>query len=87
MEAMASGLPCIASNIRGNSDLLNDRNGGLLCNELSEYVEAIQQLAANVDLRIEMGAKNIENIQQFSLENATEEVQNIYKNEICVCGG
>ena len=30
MEAMASGLPCIASRIRGNTDLLNDSNGGIL---------------------------------------------------------
>lgn len=28
MEAMASGLPCIASNIRGNTDLIDDRLGG-----------------------------------------------------------
>jgi glycosyltransferase involved in cell wall biosynthesis len=83
MEAMASGLPCIASNIRGNSDLLNSRKGGFLCDELSEYVEAIQQLAFDTDLRTEMGVNNIENIQQFSLENATKEVRKIYLNEVC----
>lgn len=28
MEAMASGLPCIASQVRGNTDLIQDRLGG-----------------------------------------------------------
>ena len=31
MEAMASGLPCIVSNIRGNTDLIKHEKGGLLC--------------------------------------------------------
>jgi glycosyltransferase involved in cell wall biosynthesis len=31
MEAMACGLPCIVSNIRGNVDLIDDEKGGFLC--------------------------------------------------------
>ena len=31
MEAMASGLPCVVSNIRGNTDLLENTNSGFLC--------------------------------------------------------
>lgn len=30
MEAMASGLPCIASRIRGNVELLENEKGGYL---------------------------------------------------------
>ncbi|SHK32715.1 Glycosyl transferases group 1 [Anaerobranca californiensis DSM 14826] len=30
MEAMASGLPIVCSNIRGNSDLIEDGKGGYL---------------------------------------------------------
>ena len=30
MEAMASGLPCIVSDIRGNRDLIDDKKGGYL---------------------------------------------------------
>ena len=32
MEAMACHLPCIASNIRGNNDLIKDTIGGYLVN-------------------------------------------------------
>ena len=31
MEAMAAGLPCIASKIRGNVDLIENGKGGFLC--------------------------------------------------------
>ena len=31
MEAMASGLPCVVSKIRGNTDLLENAEGGFLC--------------------------------------------------------
>lgn len=38
---MASGLPVIASDIRGNGDLIDDDKGGFLCgtNNVDEYAE------------------------------------------------
>lgn len=42
MEAMASGLPIVCSNIRGNKDLMNTgRNGLLVANRISDISEAI----------------------------------------------
>jgi len=43
MEAMASGLPCVVSRIRGNTDLI-DENGGRFfdSNNVDECMEAIQ---------------------------------------------
>lgn len=82
MEAMASGLPCIASCIRGNTDLLNESKGGFLCRELSEYVDAIKKLVSDKALRNEMSIKNIDAIQHFNIENATEEVKKVYLQEI-----
>lgn len=43
MEAMASGLPCVASKVRGNTDLLEDGIGGYLCDVESsaEFAEAV----------------------------------------------
>ena len=32
LDAMASGLPIVCSNIRGNSDLVQNELGGYLCN-------------------------------------------------------
>ena len=44
MEAMASGLPVICSNIRGNRDLLVDQEGGVLVegHKLDDYVKALE---------------------------------------------
>ena len=45
MEAMASGLPCIVSKIRGNIDMV-DNNGGCLCNPHKEddFIHSIEFL-------------------------------------------
>ena len=56
MEAMASGLPCVVSRIRGNSDLIKDGEGGYLCEtkNVEQYVNAINQLLS-ISLRKKMG--------------------------------
>lgn len=89
MEAMASGLPCIASRIRGNTDLLNDSNGGILCDSLRDYVEAIDKLSKDSLLRKQMSVNNIEAIQHYSVGEISRKLEDIYTNEIseCVWGG
>lgn len=49
MEAMASGLLCIASNIRGNCDLLENQEEGYLChtNTKEEYVEILREILSD----------------------------------------
>jgi len=83
MEAMASGLPCIASKIRGNTDLLENTDGGYLCNtdDVFAYAEKINLLASNADLRKKMGRNNLLTIQRFSTETVTEKIRNIYDAE------
>lgn len=80
MEAMASGLPCVASKIRGNTDLLENTNGGFLCetNDYADYAEKLNILAGNRELREEMGRENLETIKKFGIETVTEEANKIY---------
>ena len=84
MEAMASGLPCVASRIRGNTDLLENTEGGFLCDphDASEFAEKLNLLAANAALREKMGSTNRIAIQKFSTENIIQEMQNIYAAEL-----
>ena len=51
MEAMASGLPCIASAIRGNIDLLEDEKGGFLVPvyDIEKITNRIDLLAQNTE--------------------------------------
>ena len=81
MEAMASGLPCIASRIRGNTDLLNDSNGGILCGNLEEYEAAIHKIAGDPSLRKEMGVNNLEAIQRYSVGEISKKLEDIYTSE------
>ena len=84
MEAMASGLPCVASRIRGNTDLLENTEGGFLCDphDASDFGEKINILAINNELREKMGSANRKAIQKFSTENVVQEMQNIYAAEL-----
>lgn len=84
MEAMASGLPCVASKIRGNTDLLANGEGGFLCDpqNASEFAEKLNLLAANAALREKMGRTNQITIQKFSTETVIKEMQSIYAAEL-----
>ena len=87
MEAMASGLPCIASRIRGNTDLLENAEGGYLCdiNDVSEYAEKLNLLACDADLRQKMGKNNLFTIQKFSIGTVTDAIRDIYEAEFGEC--
>lgn len=49
MEAMASGLPVICSDIRGNRDLLENEKGGVLVegHKVEDYVKALEWMVEN----------------------------------------
>lgn len=83
MEAMASGLPCIASKIRGNTDLLEGTEGGYLCQttDVSGYAEKLNLLANDKALREQMGRNNLITIKKFSTETVNEEIRKIYESE------
>ena len=84
MEAMASGLPCVASKIRGNKDLLERTEGGFLCDphDVMDFAEKINVLAVDAQLREKMGRANQMTIQKFGEETVIEEIQSIYAAEL-----
>ncbi len=83
MEAMASGLPCIASKIRGNTDLLDGTEGGFLCEttDTAAYAEKLKLLANDKALRKAMGKNNLIAIQKFNTETVNEELCKVYEAE------
>lgn len=81
MEAMSSKLPIICSSIRGNSDLINDRENGYLVpnrDSLESYKNSLMKLVNNEDLRIRFGEKNREKIEEFSKEKVLESLYKAY---------
>ena len=70
MEAMSYGLPCIISKIRGNVDLIEDGEGGFLCNPSSpkQVAEKLREIIINTELRRKMRDTNIENVKRYNIE-------------------
>lgn len=81
MEAMACGLPCIVSDIRGNADLIKDELGGYLVpTNDSEYISAkINSLSSDELLREKMRLTNLENVKSFDIEIVYHQIADIYK--------
>ena len=57
LEAMASGLPCIATRIPGNLDLVQDERNGLLVipDSPDELARAIQRMIRDLQFRLDLG--------------------------------
>ncbi len=81
MEAMASGLPCVASKIRGNVDLLEDGVGGYLCEvrDIEAFAKHIGMLAEDSALRESMSRENLERIKGFDTKVVKSLIEKIYK--------
>ena len=80
MEAMASGLPVITGNIRGNVDLI-DNNGGFLFNPSS--IQGCSSVISfmiekNENERLQMGLYNQKKIKKFDKENISKLMRDIY---------
>lgn len=80
MEAMASGLPCIVSKIRGNVDMIDENKGGFLCapDDVSGFAEAINKIATDEELRKNMQEYNKEAIKKFDISVVKAEMEKIY---------
>lgn len=81
MEAMASGLPCIASKIRGNVDLLEEGIGGYLVEtrDIISISEKIDKLVENSMIRKQMGIRNLERIKNFDIKEVKKVICKIYQ--------
>lgn len=84
MEAMASGLPVICSDIRGNCELIKHEKGGYLCdkNDIDRFAECITELVEDYDKRKRMSKYNMEVIKSFSIEVVKENMDAIYEREL-----
>lgn len=83
MEAMATGLPLIVTDCRGNRDLVYSGENGFVVgvNDVNACAESIVNLYHSIDLRNEFAEKNREYIQRYSLNQVLNEMKEIYANQ------
>lgn len=82
MEAMATGLPCIVSKIRGNVDLIDEQLGGF-CVSKKDFVSfsnSLKHIIESQSLREKMGQYNMNKIKNFDINIVCEKILDIYKN-------
>lgn len=80
MEAMASGVSVVCSDIRGNRDLIEEFKGGHLVNpdDVDGFVESINKIIQNQNLRKSMGDHNAKAVFKFGIANVVLEMEKIY---------
>ena len=81
MEAMASGLPVVVSDCRGNRDLVEHKHNGFVFQEddLFDVLNRLERLALSPVLREKFGRTNRERIEPFGIEAVDKEMTQIYR--------
>jgi len=80
MEAMAAGLPIVATKVGGNSYLIKEKENGLLIEEKNDAMlaQAMIKLIDDENLRQRMREKNLEDIKQRNWPIVAEQITNAY---------
>ena len=80
MEAMACGLPIIASRIRGNVDLIDPEVGGWLVDpkDVDGFTAAIRNAMSQRQVWQQMKMHNLAKVQQYSIPAVVEQMATIY---------
>ena len=84
MEAMASGLPVVCSQIRGNTDLIENGKGGFLLEprDATGFVKYISKVIDEPKLRQTMGEYNKAEIRKFDRTVVMEKMRTLYSEEL-----
>jgi glycosyltransferase involved in cell wall biosynthesis len=89
VEAMATGTPVVATSIGGPAEVIEDHvNGRLLPpREPRAWVEAIEELIADPQLRMKMAAKGRDTATRFSRSSHVERVLTVYRQALAARAG
>ena len=82
MEAMACGLPIVASKIRGNSDLIDSGKGGYLVRptDADGFAKAIVSVIKKKKKTESMENYNFEKIKEYSKEKVMNQMAELYES-------
>lgn len=80
MEAMATGLPAVVTNCRGNRDLISHEENGYVVDidDIESFAQGIYRLYKSPQLRSRFGIKNLRMIRNYSCETTCKSMEDIY---------
>ncbi|GGD73374.1 glycosyltransferase family 4 protein [Paenibacillus nasutitermitis] len=80
LEAMACGLPIVATANRGHSELVRDgRNGFVVpADDVSQMASRLLQLYQSGELRKRMGAMSLHDVAAYSITQVLQELEHVY---------
>jgi glycosyltransferase involved in cell wall biosynthesis len=81
IEAMAAGVPLVASNVHGILDYVIDGKTGYACapDDVNAFAFAIERLAADSSLRDNMKENCVKAVEPFEITNALNTMWSIYR--------
>ena len=81
LEAMYSGLPLVASGIRGIEDYVENGKNGFLCSpdDSKEFADAICRLKSDTELRKKCSENNRKAVVPYCLDHVKEEVVKLFE--------
>ncbi|GAH25600.1 unnamed protein product, partial [marine sediment metagenome] len=82
IEAMASGIPVVASNIDGYKQVIKDGINGLLCNPHSpeDIKDKISSLLSDNTLRIRLITEGLHTVSQYEWKRVSQRIYEIYED-------
>lgn len=81
MEAMASGIPCIASRIRGCTDLLEYSDYLFTPTNADELADKMTIIVDNEECQKEV-ARNLQHVVNFDIEHAVKSLKDLYESVV-----
>lgn len=84
MEAMAAGLPCVVSGVRGNIDLIGDGMGGFVyrSNDIGGMADGLKTLMENCKLRRQFGERNQAEVRKYGLPTVLKQMAALYQEQL-----
>lgn len=81
LEGMAKGLPLLATDIRGNRDLVEDGVNGFLVplGDVEALTQALEKLIDSPELREKIGRESKKKVEDYSLDRVLWEMEEVYR--------
>jgi glycosyltransferase involved in cell wall biosynthesis len=80
LEAMATGVPIIASDIPGTRNVIKNGHNGLLVKPTPEKIaEAIDKLIKNPKLREKLARNGLKEVKKYSWDKIVEQTERVYE--------